>query len=129
MSAENVKDKKLAFGRLLHDLHQDSLHSEVEEEREHLPKMSQSATLTELRAKLKKRYRRSRISPTLMYMPRVALTAAILLSCAVALIYLERLRDAEQRENLRNKQQLHEIDSLFQNTNRKDSFKKDEKRY
>ena len=119
MSAGNVKDKRLAFGRLLHDLHQDSLHVDAAEEREYLPKIAQSAAIAELRGRLSKRVRRNRLSPTLMYLPRIALTAAILLSCAVAFVYLRRLNEIAEMEKLQKKEQLNQTDSI----------RNDEKRY
>jgi hypothetical protein len=121
MSAGDLKDKRLAFNRLLHDLHQDSLHAEVEEGRDILPKMSHSAAIATLRNRLKKRYRRSRLAPTRMYLPRAALTAAILLSCAVALVYIRRLKEMEFIKTETEKQQ---IDSLMKLINTKDTLLK-----
>lgn len=118
MSASNLNEKNQAFHRLLHDLHQDSLHNEVEEEREHLPKMAQSASLMELRSRLRERYRRSRISPTWMYMPRTALTAAILMTCTVAYLYITRLREIKHQEQLKQQKERQKIDSIIRESKR-----------
>lgn len=129
MSAGDLKDKRQAFNRLMHDLHQDSLHQEANEERGLPPKMSHSAAISDLRSRLKKRYRRSRLSPTRMYLPRVALTTAILLSSAAALVYMQRLKIVENNEKVRLEKQQQQIDSLAQELNRKDTLKNNEKRY
>jgi hypothetical protein len=126
MSASHLNDKNQAFHRLLHDLNQDSIHNEMEEERELLPKMSQSASLAELRGRLRKRYR-SRISPNLMYMPRTAATAAILLTCAVAYLYIQRLREIKRMNHPAS--QIHQIDSLLRNRVNQDSIIQYEKRH
>ncbi|MFZ4544270.1 MAG: hypothetical protein ACOYOA_09495 [Saprospiraceae bacterium] len=123
MSASNLKDKNQAFHRLLHDLHQDSMHSDMEDERDFLPKISQSSAMSDLRGRLKKRYRRSRVSPTLMYLPRIALTMAILLTCAVAYLYIRRLKEIEILEMRKNNEQLHQIDSLIREKMHHDTIK------
>jgi hypothetical protein len=128
MSASHLNDKNQAFHRLLHDLNQDSIHNEMEEERELLPKMSQSASLAELRGRLRKRYR-SRISPNLMYMPRTAATAAILLTCAVGYLYIQRLREIKINEAKHPSQQIQLIDSLLRNRVNQDSIINYEKRH
>ncbi len=128
MSASHHNDKNQAFHRLMHDLNQDSVHNEMEEERELLPKMSSSASLAELRGRLRKRYR-SRISPNLMYMPRTAATAAILLTCAVAYLYIQRLREIKRNEMNHPSQQTHQIDSLLRNRVNQDSIIQYEKRH
>jgi hypothetical protein len=121
MSASNLNDKNQAFHRLLHDLNQDSMHNEMETERELMPKMTQSASLAELRGRLRKRYR-SRISPNLMYMPRTAATAAILLTCAVSYLYIHRLNELKRQEDIRKSNQIHQIDSLLHNKINRDSL-------
>jgi hypothetical protein len=123
MSASSLNDKNQAFNRLLHDLHHDSIHIDMEEEREHLPLMAQSASLSDLRGKLRQRYRRSRISPTQMYLPRVALTACILLTCAVTYLYINRLKELKFQEEKRKEQQKIELDSLIRNRNHIDEKK------
>ncbi len=117
MSASNLNDNNQAFNRLLHDLDQDSPLTEMEQEREQLPRVSQLASLSDLRKRLRKRYRRSRLSPTQMYLPRVALTACILLTCAVTYLYIFRLHTLKTQEELRKKEQLQQIDSLLQKQN------------
>lgn len=120
MSASNLNEKNQAFGRLLHDLHQDSLHTEIEVEREFLPKMKASASLEDLRQRLRRRYRRSRITPTSMYLPRIALTVAILMSCAVAYMYIRRLDEIKMEEKNRKQQHIQSLDSLMHSRNIKE---------
>lgn len=118
MSASNLNEKNQAFHRLLHDLNQDSMHTEVEEEREHLPRMAQSASLKELRSRLRERYRRTRLSPTVMYMPRAAFTAAILMTCTVAYLYITRLREIKHQEQLQQQKERQRIDSIMREIKR-----------
>lgn len=130
MSANNLNNKSQAFHRLLHDLHQDAVHNATQDEHEHLPRMAQSASIAELKNRLRQRYRHRRITPTLMYMPRIALTACILLTCAVAYLYINKLRDLNNIDKqLKVNERQHLLDSLLHNRQKTDSIINNEKRY
>jgi hypothetical protein len=107
-------DKNQAFNRLLADLQEDSFHGEFIEEYEHLPKLAKSHDMEQLRGRLRKRYQRTRLSATTMYMPRIALTFAIMMTCAVAFLYIHRLNQLKrEQEILRQKNTPAQIDSLM----------------
>ncbi len=107
-------DKKQAFNRLLADLQEDSFHGDFIEEYEHLPKLAKAHEIEGLRGRLRKRYLRTRLSATTMYMPRIALTFAIMMTCAVTYLYIHRLNQIRRdQENLRQKNTPAQIDSLM----------------
>jgi hypothetical protein len=103
------KDKK-GFGRLMADLQSDTFHDEFMETVEHLPK-SKNRDLDSLRERLRNRYKRHRLSPTAMYLPRIALTFAILMTCAVSIIYIQKIKNQPQKPKTTPSQ----IDSLIKN--------------
>ncbi len=110
------QDKNRAFNRLLADLQEDSFHSDFVEEHEHLPKLARAKELESLRNRLRKRYPRTRISPTTMYMPRIALTFAIMMTCAVTFLYINQLKKVKQTPVPTEKPST--LDSLMKNRNR-----------
>jgi hypothetical protein len=105
-----MEDKKKGFSRLLADMQEDSFHGELVETRDFLPKIAQSQELEGLRGRLRKRYQRSRISATTMYMPRIALTFAVMMTCAVAFLYIQKIHNIKP---LVPKDQNINVDSLM----------------
>jgi hypothetical protein len=109
------QDKNRAFNRLLADLQEDSFHNDFVEEHEHLPKMAKAKELENLRSRLRKRYPRTRLSPTAMYMPKIALTFAIMMTCAVTFLYINQLKKARPAPVPTEKPST--LDSLMKNRN------------
>ena len=111
-----MEDKNKGFSRLLADMQEDSFHGELVETRDFLPKIAQSQDLEGLRSRLRKRYQRTRISATTMYMPRIALTFAVMMTCAVAFLYIQKIKI---RQPLPPKNQTINVDSLIKNLKNK----------
>ena len=105
-----MEDKNKGFSRLLADMQEDSFHGELVETRDFLPKIAKSQDLEGLRSRLRKRYQRTRISATTMYMPRIALTFAVMMTCAVAFLYIQKL---QHKQIAPPKNQSINVDSLM----------------
>jgi hypothetical protein len=88
-----MNQQKEGFDRLLDDLQEDDFQAELEANQAELKRKVGNVDLQFLRKKLRRRYQHQRMSPSLMYMPRLALTFAILMSCAVAFLYIKKLRE------------------------------------
>ena len=105
-----MEDKNKGFSRLLADMQEDSFHGELVETRDFLPKIAKAQDLEGLRSRLRKRYQRTRISATTMYMPRIALTFAVMMTCAVAFLYIQKLQNRPPKPP---KNQTINVDSLM----------------